>query len=121
MKTHKRTLIMMLVFCVLMTAMPGLIFAETEPPAETAGTSAEEDAAPLPDRDPVPAEEAAAPAEEGKAAEEAPLKFPVRNLRLIVMLLSCLSELHQIPLFLLQPRALRPTEENVSLSMKKAA
>ena len=60
MKTHKRTLIMMLVLCVLMTAMPGLIFAETEPPAETAGTSAEEEAAPLPDRDPVSAEEAAA-------------------------------------------------------------
>ena len=72
MKTHKRTLILMLVFCVLMTTMPGLIFAETEPPVETAGTSAEEEAAPLPDRDPVSAEEAAAPAEEGKTAEEAP-------------------------------------------------
>ena len=62
MKTHKRTLIMMLVFCVLLTAMPGLIFAETEPPKETAGTSAEEEAA--------PADEAKESAEKKAAAEE---------------------------------------------------
>ena len=69
MKTHKRTLIMMLVFCVLMTAMPGLIFAESEPPAETTGTS-EDEAETLPGEDPGPAEEVTAYEEEGNAAGE---------------------------------------------------